>query len=685
MTETPTAPKSRTWLRTAGPGPLAVAAFVLMIGLAVIVATSATSFFERRAMSAVTRVLQLRGFDWTQVSVDGLQVTISGTAPDEATRARALSVAGSAVDPSRLRDMMAVQPAKPLAPPQFSVQILRNDQEIQLIGLLPESAGRDTLVAAAQQLMPGGKPTDMLETAAFPAPSGWEDEMAFAANALALLPRSKISVSAAGISITAMAPSAVAKSQIEEQLTQTAPNGVPLKLSISAPRPVLTPFTLRFVKDAKGTRFDACSADTEEAAVRIVSAGTAAGAPADSRCTVGMGVPSPRWADAAVAAITAVGKLPSATVTFSDADVTLLAGMGVPQKAFDSAVAGLRNALPQVFSLDAKLEKPSDVSAGGPVEFDASLAADTGQITMRGPLTNALTQTAVEAFAKSRFGMDNVFLGTRIEKGVPDGWPERVLTGLAALAQLHDGKLVVLPESVTVSGNSGSKDAGAKISQILSEGLGQGQTFNIDVAYVKALDPQASIPTPFECIAKVRAITEKQKITFAPGSAEFDSKSVPILDAIATALDKCIGLKMQIAGYTDSQGSEGGNKALSQARAEAVMMALQGRQVDVSAMRPVGYGEANPIADNSTDAGREANRRIEFSLIAAQQDGAAGDKGGASAATSADPAGGTATAASGASAAGDTAAGADAAASTTAAPAPAPIDKSVAPKPRPKT
>jgi OOP family OmpA-OmpF porin len=72
---------------------------------------------------------------------------------------------------------------------------------------------------------------------------------------------------------------------------------------------------------------------------------------------------------------------------------------------------------------------------------------------------------------------------------------------------------------------------------------------------------------------------------------------------------------MEIGGHTDAQGSTTGNLALSQARAEAVLVALQGRQVDVSAMRAVGYGEGVPIADNGTDDGREANRRIEFTLI----------------------------------------------------------------------
>jgi OOP family OmpA-OmpF porin len=83
---------------------------------------------------------------------------------------------------------------------------------------------------------------------------------------------------------------------------------------------------------------------------------------------------------------------------------------------------------------------------------------------------------------------------------------------------------------------------------------------------------------------------------------------------------------MEIGGHTDAQGSEEGNRALSQTRAEAVLLALQGRQVDVSALTAVGYGESRPIADNETEAGREANRRIEFTLLA---DGAQAAGGGA--------------------------------------------------------
>jgi OOP family OmpA-OmpF porin len=156
--------------------------------------------------------------------------------------------------------------------------------------------------------------------------------------------------------------------------------------------------------------------------------------------------------------------------------------------------------------------------------------------------------------------------------------------------------------------------------------LGQGKTFKVDVNYDKALDPMAGLPTPQECLERVQTVQARQKISFGPGSAEIDAASNGVMDALAKALQNCTAIKLEIGGHTDAQGSAQGNLALSQARAEAVLVALQGRQVDVSAMRAVGYGEGVPIADNGTEAGRETNRRIEFTLIGA----AAGDVPGGS-------------------------------------------------------
>lgn len=70
--------------------------------------------------------------------------------------------------------------------------------------------------------------------------------------------------------------------------------------------------------------------------------------------------------------------------------------------------------------------------------------------------------------------------------------------------------------------------------------------------------------------------------------------------------------QVMIEGFTDSIGPEAYNLSLSQRRANAVRLALIRRGIDPARIRVRGYGEAYPVADNSTEAGRQQNRRVEI-------------------------------------------------------------------------
>lgn len=590
-------------------------AFVGAGALSVLFAWGAAVVVESLSEDAVTSRLLTDGITWAQVDTDGLQVVLSGTAPNEGARYRVVSMVGAVVDSSRVRDALEVTPARAFEAPRFSLEMLRNDDGIQVIGLVPDARTEEDLVALAQTLSPDQPVSDMIETAAYPPPESWGPALAFGIFALETLPRSKVSVDSSRVVITAIAESVAEKQQFEGLLAAEKPEGIELTVDISAPRPVLTPFTLRFVKDATGARFDSCSADTDLARDAILNAGTQAGTSGRQTCIIGLGVPTPSWGQATIAGITAVSNLGQATITFNDADVTLIAAPEVAQADFDRVVGELETALPDVFSLTATLEKLPDAQPEGPANFTAVLSAETGKVELRGRLADEMTRLAVEGFAKAQFGTGKVLLATRTDAGLPTGWSVRVLAGLEALGQLSEGNLVVQADTVMLKGRTGSPDARARISQILSSRLGQGRTFSVDVAYDQALDPVAALPTADECAAEVAAVLESRKIAFAPGSTEIDSAADGVMTALADALKKCPGIAMEISGHTDSQGSEGGNLATSQARAEAVVLALQGRQVDISGLMAKGYGETRPIADNETDIGREANRRIEFTLI----------------------------------------------------------------------
>ena len=597
------------------PRLIAPAAFLAAAGLAVLAALWAAGAIESRTAQAVKNVMTREGLSWVQVETDGLLVALSGTAPNEALRFRAMNLTGSLVDSGRIRDEMDVIPTRAISAPRFSVELLRNDDGISLIGLVPSTDGDTPLADEVAAIASGARIADMLTEAEFPAPQGWDRAVDFGLAALRMLPRSKISIEAGRVTITAISGSAEEKRRYEADLANARPDGIIVALDISAPRPVLTPFTLRFLKDERGARFDACSVDTDAARTRVLAAAVKAGVTGTPDCVIGLGVPTPSWAEAVELGIGAVSQIGSGSITFSDADVTLLATVNTPQAVFDRVVGELQTALPDVFSLKATLpEKPKTATAEGPAEFTASLSPD-GQVQLRGRLTDELQRDAVASFAKAQFGADTVYTATRLDPDLPDGWPVRVLAGLQAMSELTEGSLTVRADTVEVAGVTASPTAQAAITRTLSDQLGQGQAFTVNVRYDAALDPKADLPTPLDCVTTLNAALAKQKIAFAPGSAEIESEARDTMEALAAELRRCPDIAMEIAGHTDSQGSEAGNQALSQARAEAVLLGLQGRRVLTGSLTAKGYGESRPLADNGTEAGREANRRIEFTLI----------------------------------------------------------------------
>ncbi|MFT6089694.1 OmpA family protein [Sulfitobacter sp.] len=592
--------------------------FSVAATLSLVAANFSVKLIEDNSEIAVRNVLDEQDMSWAEVEADGLQVALSGTAPNEVVRFNALSAAGTVVDAARVIDQMAVESQAAIAAPRFSAEILRNDSGVSISGLIPTTTDRDAAIQSFNAMAGKNHVADFLESANYPSPHGWEDAFGFAISAMAKLPRAKVSVSAGRVIITAISDSAEAKARLETQLRRATPPGLNVTLNISAPRPVITPFTLRFQISEEETDFDGCSADTEAARDQILSAAVKAGAPEGQRCTVGMGVPTPRWAEAVETAITALSKIGGGSVSFVDADIHLIAKEGADQALFDRVIGELETSLPDVFALTATLPVASDPNAGPP-EFVATLSP-TGDVQLRGRLSDDALRNLADSYAKAKFGSDKVYTAARIVDDLPSDWPTRVLSGLDALSKLENGSVIVSPDAIRVTGNTGNPDAGSQIATLLAGKLGEGQDYDVAVVYQERLDPVLGLPTPEECEAQIGAVIAKGKITFEPGSATIDASALGTMDQIAGILKECGGIALEVQGYTDSQGREEMNLALSQSRAQSVLNELRARRVLTASFVAKGFGEENPIASNGTEEGREANRRIEFRLIPQETD-----------------------------------------------------------------
>ena len=106
-----------------------------------------------------------------------------------------------------------------------------------------------------------------------------------------------------------------------------------------------------------------------------------------------------------------------------------------------------------------------------------------------------------------------------------------------------------------------------------------------------------------------------KNIYFEFDKAELMPRSYVELNKLLTIMKGNPTLCIEIAGHTDSDGSDDYNKNLSQKRAEAVMTFLKAQGVSAKRLQAKGKGEAHPIASNDSDEGKAENRRVEFEVL----------------------------------------------------------------------
>ena len=104
-------------------------------------------------------------------------------------------------------------------------------------------------------------------------------------------------------------------------------------------------------------------------------------------------------------------------------------------------------------------------------------------------------------------------------------------------------------------------------------------------------------------------------ITFSTNSADLNAGFYSALDGVTLVLKEYNKTVIEVAGHTDSTGSDSYNQQLSQRRASSVASYLGSHGVDGQRLLTVGAGEAHPVASNDTETGRAQNRRVEMTIV----------------------------------------------------------------------
>lgn len=124
-------------------------------------------------------------------------------------------------------------------------------------------------------------------------------------------------------------------------------------------------------------------------------------------------------------------------------------------------------------------------------------------------------------------------------------------------------------------------------------------------------------PAPAPVAVAPEPAPAPRKLVLEGVNFDFDESTIrpedqAIIDKDVATLEQWGKVNIEVAGHTDSRGSDEYNMALSQRRADAVRNHLIKKGIEADRLTAVGYGESQPVADNATDEGRFKNRRVEL-------------------------------------------------------------------------
>ena len=195
------------------------------------------------------------------------------------------------------------------------------------------------------------------------------------------------------------------------------------------------------------------------------------------------------------------------------------------------------------------------------------------------------------------------------------------LSGCASLTGTQEGAIIGAGTGAVVGGvignQTGSTARGAIIGAVVGGAAG--------AIIGRQMDQQAEALEDELPGATVERVGEGIQVTFASGILfDFDSFALRSaarenLSNLAASLNRYPDSEVLIVGHTDSSGADDYNQRLSENRAGSAKDFLVTQGVDATRVRAMGLGESEPVDSNDTDAGRQANRRVEVAIFASEE------------------------------------------------------------------
>lgn len=366
----------------------------------------------------------------------------------------------------------------------------------------------------------------------------------------------------------------------------------------------------------------------------------------DITCQSGIGSPTENWSDVIDSVLTEMQAIPYIEASIVDSEVKLTVDQDTEESTLSTLASNIRRGLPPGFSLETDrvtvLKTIDELAEEGQDAVLEITRSRDGNLDLYGVVSNISAQDSLTSIATAKFGSDNIQISAIPAEGLPIDWDRRALAALEGLSKLEEGRVVIGVTQISIEGIAGESAIKNEVISAIKNGeedipvvdaievvnkTGGNATASVnatdtEVNDIKTATPSTELENPTEsiqadaeeCNNSLSVSLKNQPVSFKPGSTELTDESIITIAQLVDIMHQCNDYAFEIAGYTDSQGSEDGNSRLSQARAEAVLAALETQGEDIGELTAKGYGEADPIADNDTEEGRALNRRIEIRI-----------------------------------------------------------------------
>mgnify|MGYP003632443438 CR=1 FL=1 len=560
--------------------------------------------------SAVERDLQKRtsialrqNHAWAQVSLKGRDLTLTGIAPDEASQIKALDISRQIYGVRVAKDNSTLLPEeKP-----YRLTIEKTADGVILSGFVPNESARANITTVITGMLPGIAISDQMKLARG-APANLVD---MAGYGLAVFPR--LSTGALDITDRTMSISGQALDPEDHEIALQAVASIPDSAgTVTAvdikPAAASGDYSWSASIGPSGVMLDGYVPDQATRDTILAQANAnARDLTVENRMRFASGVPAGvDWQAAAVDGLSILEDLAEGTATVQG-NVLNLNGQAIDADAFrriqNTLSAGLSNGL---------VLGTADIGVANAPHFEWMATRSGDAVSFAGSLPSEKVRSRLLEIAGLKFGKLQVNDAQEIASGAPDGFEAAVQTSLQVLSRLNDAEIRIVDGTVFIQGIVLNDVASHDVERLLADGLPEGFTAEqrVEVAAV----PDSVLPAS-DCQEELNRLAATNTVLFETAEAAIQDHSFGFLDRIAFTARQCGEVRLEITGHTDSDGSEADNLALSERRAAAVLDFMIAAGVSADRLVAIGYGESRPLENNETDAGKAANRRIEFRVL----------------------------------------------------------------------